>query len=69
MVEEYRDNLSRFSDEEKTLFTRLRGEYVGFATKAGATQVANGAQKLFKSVSPFFEGLVGSIKDTVPGKE
>ena len=69
MVNEYRDIKDDLNRDEKSDFTRLRGEYVGFATKAGAHQVVKGAQNLYKSVSPFFEGMIGSFKDSTQKKE
>ncbi len=69
MVNEYRDSRDYLNRDEKSDFTRLRGEYVGFATKAGAHQVVKGAQNLYKSVSPFFEGMIGSFKDSTQKKE
>lgn len=69
MVNEYRDCSDGLNREEKSEFTRMRGEYVGFATKAGANQVVKGAQKLYKSVAPFFEGLIESFKDSTRKEE
>ena len=62
MTKEYQDISSELEDEERSAFLKLKGEYVGLATKAGANNIVNGAKKLIKDISPFFDGSLESLK-------
>ena len=65
MIDEYQEVMEDLSEDDRSAFLKLRGEYVGLATKAGAYSIANGAKKLIKDISPFFEGFIESFKGVV----
>ncbi len=65
MIEEYQDISEDLAEDDRSAFLKLSGEYLGLATKTGATKLANEAKKLLKDITPFFEGFLESLKGVV----
>ena len=63
LAQEYKDNYSSFSKEEKERINKAMGKYTGLLLKKGVSEAGSVFQEAVEGATDFLKGIMGSSED------